>query len=291
MMDSGRAGSTEARHVFSVDLEEYFQVQAFDGVVGRDEWSLIPSRVQASTERILDLLDAAGATATFFTLGWIAERHPGLVRQIADRGHEIASHGYGHELLTRMGADEFRQDLRRSRQALEDALGQPVLGYRAPTFSLVPETAWAFDVLIEEGFEYDSSMFPIRRRGYGFPGANPDVHTLVRPAGRLLEIPMTTRVVAGVRLPAAGGGWFRQLPYGLTRSGFRQCEREGRTGMFYIHPWELDPEQPRMPVPLLQRVRHYRGLRRMEDRLARLLREFRFTSVRERFFEARSNAA
>ena len=291
MIDPGRAGSTEARHVFSVDLEEYFQVQAFDGVVGREEWNLIPSRVQASTERILDLLDAAGATATFFTLGWIADRHPGLVRQIADRGHVIASHGYGHELLTRMGADEFRQDLRRSRQALEDAVGQPVLGYRAPTFSLVPETAWAFDVLIEEGFEYDSSMFPIRRRGYGFPGANPDVHTLIRPAGRLLEIPMTTRVVAGVRLPAAGGGWFRQLPFGLTRSGFRQCEREGRTGMFYIHPWELDPEQPRMPVPLLQRVRHYRGLRRMQDRLARLLREFRFTSVRERFFEARSNAA
>jgi polysaccharide deacetylase family protein (PEP-CTERM system associated) len=291
MIAPGNDRPTDVRHVFSVDLEEYFQVQAFDGVVGRDEWSLIPSRVQASTERILDLLDAAGATATFFTLGWIADRHPGLVRQIAERGHEIASHGYGHELLTRMGADEFRQDLRRSRQALENAVSRPVLGYRAPTFSLVPETAWAFDVLIEEGFEYDSSMFPIRRRGYGFPGANPDVHTLVRPAGRLLEIPMTTTVVAGLRLPAAGGGWFRQLPYGLTRSGFRQCEREGRTGMFYIHPWELDPEQPRMPVPLLQRVRHYRGLRRMEDRLARLLREFRFTSVRERFFEARSSAA
>jgi len=291
MIAPGNDRPTDVRHVFSVDLEEYFQVQAFDGVVGRDEWSLIPSRVQASTERILDLLDAAGATATFFTLGWIADRHPGLVRQIAERGHEIASHGYGHELLTRMGADEFRQDLRRSRQALENAVSRPVLGYRAPTFSLVPETAWAFDVLIEEGFEYDSSMFPIRRRGYGFPGANPDVHTLVRPAGRLLEIPMTTTVVAGLRLPAAGGGWFRQLPYGLTRSGFRQCEREGRTGMFYIHPWELDPEQPRMPVPLLQRVRHYRGLRRMEDRLARLLREFRFTSVRERFFEARFSAA
>ncbi len=291
MIVPGNDRPADVRHVFSVDLEEYFQVQAFDGVVGRDEWSLIPSRVQASTERILDLLDAAGATATFFTLGWIADRHPGLVRQIADRGHEIASHGYGHELLTRMGADEFRQDLRRSRQALENAVGRPVLGYRAPTFSLVPETAWAFDVLIEEGFEYDSSMFPIRRRGYGFPGANPDVHTLIRPAGRLLEIPMTTTVVAGLRLPAAGGGWFRQLPYGLTRSGFRQCAREGRTGMFYIHPWELDPEQPRMPVPLLQRVRHYRGLHRMEDRLARLLREFRFTSVRERFFEARSSAA
>jgi len=291
MIAPGNDGPADVRHVFSVDLEEYFQVQAFDGVVGREEWSLIPSRVQASTERILDLLDAARATATFFTLGWIADRHPGLVRQISERGHEIASHGYGHELLTRMGADEFRRDLRRSRQALENAVGQPVLGYRAPTFSLVPETAWAFDVLIEEGFEYDSSMFPIRRRGYGFPGANPHVHTLIRPAGRLLEIPMTTTVVAGLRLPAAGGGWFRQLPYGLTRSGFRQCEREGRTGMFYIHPWELDPEQPRMPVPILQRVRHYRGLRRMENRLSRLLREFRFTSVRERFFEARSSAA
>lgn len=291
MIASGNEIRADARHVFSVDLEEYFQVHAFDGVVERDEWNMIPSRVHMSTQRILDLLDEAGATATFFTLGWIAERHPELVRQISDRGHEIASHGHGHKLLTRMGADEFRQDLRRSRQALENAVGRPVLGYRAPTFSLVPETAWAFDVLIEEGFEYDSSMFPIRRRGYGFPGANPDVHTLIRPAGRLLEIPMTTTVVAGLRLPAAGGGWFRQLPYGLTRSGFRQCEREGRTGMFYIHPWELDPDQPRMPVPLLQRVRHYRGLHRMEDRLARLLREFRFTSVRERFFEARSSAA
>ena len=291
MPATGNDGPPDARHVFSVDLEEYFQVHAFDGVVERDEWNVIPSRVQASTQRILDLLDETGATATFFTLGWIADRHPELVCHIADRGHEIASHGYGHKLLTRMDADEFRRDIRRSRLALENAAGQPVLGYRAPTFSLVPETAWALDVLIEEGFQYDSSMFPIRRRGYGFPGANPDVHTLIRPAGRLLEIPPTTAVVAGLRLPAAGGGWFRQLPYGLTRSGFRQCEQDGRTGMFYIHPWELDPEQPRLPVPFLQRLRHYRGLRRMDERLARLLREFRFTSVRERFFEARSSAA
>jgi polysaccharide deacetylase family protein (PEP-CTERM system associated) len=279
------------RHVFSVDLEEYFQVHAFDGIVEREEWSVIPSRVEHSTERILDLLDEADAKATFFTLGWIADRHPDLVRRIAGRGHEIASHGYGHRRITEMRADEFRQDIRRSRQALEDVAGVPVLGYRAPTFSLVPSTAWAFDVLIEEGFEYDSSLFPIRRRGYGFPDANPDVHILVRPAGRLLEIPMTTTVIAGVRLPAAGGGWFRQLPYALTRSGFARCEAEGKPGMFYIHPWELDPDQPRIPVPFLQRVRHYRGLGRMEDRLSRLLREFRFTSVRARFFEAHSTAA
>ena len=279
------------RHIFSVDLEEYFQVHAFDGIVEREEWSVIPSRVTHSTERILDLLDTADAKATFFTLGWIADRHPDLVKRIASRGHEIASHGYGHRRITEMRADEFREDVRRSRQALEDVSGEPVLGYRAPTFSLVPATAWAFDILIEEGFEYDSSLFPIRRRGYGFPDANPDVHVLVRPSGRLLEIPMTTTVVAGLRLPAAGGGWFRQLPYALTRSGFLRCEAEGKPGMFYIHPWELDPDQPRIPVPLLQRIRHYRGLGRMEDRLSRLLREFRFTSVRARFFEAHSTAA
>lgn len=278
-----RAGPTKDKHIFSVDLEEYFQVHAFNGVVKREEWDLIPSRVEGGTLRILDLLERSGNTATFFALGWVADRHPELLDRISQAGHEIASHGYEHGRLTEMTPDEFRRDLRRSRQSLEAATGKQVLGYRAPTFSLVPGTEWAFDILVDEGFLYDSSLFPIRRAGYGFPGATPYPHEIQRQAGRILEIPMTTTSVAGIRLPAAGGGWFRQLPYGLTRSGFRQSERVGQPGMFYIHPWELDPGQPRIPVPYLQRVRHYRGLSRIENKLERLLREFRFTSVKERF--------
>jgi polysaccharide deacetylase family protein (PEP-CTERM system associated) len=279
-------GSTEQRngkHIFSVDLEEYFQVHAFDGIVKRDEWDVIPSRVEMGTLRLLDLLERTGNRATFFALGWIADRHQDLLRRISEAGHEIASHGYGHRRLTEMTPEEFRADLQRSRRSLESATGKSVIGYRAPTFSLVPGTEWAFDILIDEGFSYDSSLFPIRRSGYGFAGSKPEVHEIRRSGGRLLEIPMTTTVVAGMRLPAAGGGWFRQLPYGLTRSGFRRCERMGNPGMFYIHPWELDPDQPRIPVPVLQRIRHYRGLQRIESRLERLLRDFSFTSVQERF--------
>jgi polysaccharide deacetylase family protein (PEP-CTERM system associated) len=248
-------GPTEGKHIFSVDLEEYFQVHAFDGIVARDEWDIIPSRVEAPTGRLLDLLERTGNQATFFTLGWVADRHPDLLRRISEAGHEVASHGYGHKRLTEMTPDEFRADLQRSRQSLESATGKPVFGYRAPTFSLVPGTEWAFDILIDEGFAYDSSLFPIRRAGYGFAGAKPEVHEIQRAGGRILEIPMTTTVVAGIRLPAAGGGWFRQLPYGLTRSGFRRCERMGNPGMFYIH----------------------------ESRLERLMSDFSFTSVRERF--------
>ncbi len=281
MKDNSAAPMT-GKHIFSVDLEEYFQVHAFEGIVKRDEWDVIPSRVEMGTLRLLDLLERTGNRATFFTLGWIADRHPDLLRRVSRAGHEIACHGYGHRRLTEMTPEEFRADLQRSRRSLQSATGKPVLGYRAPMFSLGPGMEWVFDILIDEGFTYDSSLFPIRRSGYGFAGVNPDVHYIERPGGRLLEIPMTTTIVAGVRLPAAGGGWFRQLPYALTRSGFRRCERLGNPGMFYIHPWELDPDQPRIPVPVLQRIRHYRGLRRMESRLERLLREFRFTTVEER---------
>jgi polysaccharide deacetylase family protein (PEP-CTERM system associated) len=279
----GSTSRAKGRHIFSVDLEEYFQVHAFEGIVKRGEWDVIPSRVELGTLRLLDLLERTGNRATFFTLGWIADRHPDLLRRISEAGHEIASHGYGHRRLTEMTPAEFRADLRRSRRSLVSATGKPVLGYRAPMFSLVPGMEWVFDILVDEGFVYDSSLFPIRRSGYGFAGVNPEIHYIERPGGRLLEIPMTTTVVAGVRLPAAGGGWFRQLPYGLTRSGFRRCEKQGTPGMFYIHPWELDPDQPRIPVPVIQRIRHYRGLRRIESRLERLLRDFSFTSVRESF--------
>lgn len=267
--------------MFSVDLEEHFQVSAFESLVAREHWPTHPSRVEASTDRLLDLLARHDARATFFTLGWLGERKPGLLRRIDAAGHEIASHTYWHRRLTDLDADAFREDLRRSKRVLEDAVGRPVLGFRAPTFSLVPGGEWAFDVLIEEGFTYDSSLFPIRRPGYGYPGATPVPHVLERPAGRLFELPMTTLSVRGVRLPASGGGWFRQLPYGLTRSALARCARTGTSGMFYVHPWELDPDQPRLPASRLARIRHYRGLELVEPRLERLLAEFRFASVRD----------
>jgi polysaccharide deacetylase family protein (PEP-CTERM system associated) len=281
--DPGPKPTEPAPHVFSVDLEEHFQVSAFEGIVAREEWPSHPSRVEASTDRLLDLLARHDARATFFALGWLGERKPELLRRIDAAGHEIASHTYWHRRLTELSPEDFREDLRRSKRVLEDAVGRPVLGFRAPTFSLVPGGEWAFDVLIEEGFTYDSSLFPIRRPGYGYPDADPEPHVLERPAGHLFELPMTTLSVRGVRIPASGGGWFRQLPYGLTRAAFTRNGRNGASAMFYIHPWELDPDQPRLPVAGLRRIRHYRGLELVEARLERLLSEFRFTSVRDRY--------
>src|SRR5687768_12225022 len=269
--------STE--HIFSVDLEEYFQVNAFEGTVTRPSWESYPSRVERSTDLLLDLLSRRSATATFFSLGWIAERHPSLVRKIADAGHEIASHGWWHRSVTTLTREEFRTDLRDSRAILEDTAGQTVRGFRAPTYSIVPGIEWALDVLLEEGFTYDSSLFPIRRSGYGYPGVHPFPHHIVRPGGTLLELPPATTVFAGVRLPAAGGGYFRQFPYALTRRAMLEHGRHRSPGMFYIHPWEVDPGQPRMPVSWLTRIRHYRGLAQTLPRLERLLTEFRFASV------------
>lgn len=268
-------------HVFSVDLEEYFQVAAFDGHVARSSWDDLPERVTECTDRLLDLLAEHSVLGTFFTLGWIADRYPDLVRRVADAGHEIASHGWWHRRITRCTPDEFRTEVVDSRRILEDVAGVRVYGHRAPSFSLVPGYEWAFDVLIEAGYSYDSSIFPIHRGDYGYPSADPEPHYVRRSAGRILEIPLATTSVAGWRLPAAGGGYFRHLPYGLTRRAFAEHERDGTSGMFYIHPWELDPEQPRLDVPWLPRWRHYGGLGRTFPRLRRLLSEFEFGSVEQ----------
>jgi polysaccharide deacetylase family protein (PEP-CTERM system associated) len=270
-------------HIFTVDVEDYFQVNAFDCAVNRKDWEEFPSRVERSTDIILDLLQRKGMAGTFFTLGWVARKAPALVRRIIAAGHEVASHGWWHRKVTDLTPEEFREEVRSSKAILEDVSGQRVYGFRAPSFSIVLGREWAFDILLEEGYRYDSSLFPIRRPGYGYPSADPYPHLILRPAGALLELPPATTLIAGVRVPAAGGGYFRHLPYGLFHRAFGRLQRRGVSGMFYIHPWELDVDQPRLAVPLLARLRHYGGLHRTLPRLERILSEFRFTSVARRF--------
>jgi polysaccharide deacetylase family protein (PEP-CTERM system associated) len=267
------------KHHFTVDVEEYFQVVALSPHIPRDAWSDIPSRLEPSIERLLRLLDEHDAGATFFTLGWIAERHPDLVRRIASAGHEIASHGHAHRRVTELSPARFRESVRRSKQTLEDVIGSRVAGYRAPSFSITRGTEWALEILAEEGYDYDSSLFPAWRRGYGYRGAHRHPHALEVGERRLLEFPPSTVRRLGTILPAAGGAYLRLLPLALVRSALRQAEREGHPGTLYIHPWELDPDQPRLGVPPATRLRHYGGLRRVEGRIQRLLKEFRFQSV------------
>jgi polysaccharide deacetylase family protein (PEP-CTERM system associated) len=270
-------------HLFTVDVEDYFQVNAFEGTVHRSGWDSYTTRVERNVDILLDLLDRKKILGTFFTLGWVADRRPQVVRRIAAAGHEIASHGWWHRRVTQMTPAEFREDLKSSRATLEDVSGQRVFGFRAPSFSIVPGMEWAFDLLLEEGYGYDSSLFPIRRPDYGYPGCDPAPHYIRRPTGTVLELPLATMTMGGLRLPAAGGGYFRQFPYPLFHRAFSQLTRQGISGMFYIHPWEVDPDQPRIPVGLVSRFRHYTGLERTLPRLERLLTEFRFTSVVKRF--------
>ena len=273
---------SSVEHLFTIDVEEYFHVNAFDSAVPRAAWHTLPSRVRHNVDLLLDLLARHETSATFFVLGWIAQQHPEVVRHIAGSGHEIASHGWWHRRAMTLAPEEFRADIRSAKATLEDVCGMPVTGYRAPSFSIVPGTEWAFDILLEEGYEYDSSLFPIRRPGYGYPAAATRPHTISRPSGTLLELPLATVAWRGWRLPAAGGGYFRHFPYAITREAFRQHDRRGDSGTFYIHPWEVDAEQPRVAAPWITRVRHYRGLHATLPRLERLLGEFRFTSIARR---------
>lgn len=269
-------------HIFTVDVEEYFQVSAFDAAVSRAAWLDLPSRVGCNVDCLLDVLARHDTSGTFFVLGWIADTHPEIVQRIAAAGHEIGSHGWWHRRVSTLTPQVFRSEIRASKAALEDVTGREVIGFRAPNFSIVPGKEWAFDVLLEEGYRYDSSLFPVRRPAYGYPGATPHPHFIRRPAGDLLEFPLATVSWGGLRLPAAGGGYFRQLPYALTRTAFRQHTVRGVSATFYIHTWEFDQDQPRISVPWLTRLRHYRGLSTTLPRLEQLLREFRFTSAARR---------
>ena len=268
-------------HHFTVDVEEYFQVAAFDPYIPRALWDDFESRVARSVDRLLAMLGDHETRATFFVLGWVAERQPELVRAIADAGHEVASHGWDHRPVGEQTRSEFRESARRTKQLLENLTGTPVMGFRAPSFSIIRGREWALDILIEEGYQYDSSLFPVRRPGYGYVNGRADPHWLERPAGRLIEIPPAVLRRWGVTMPAGGGAYFRILPYALTRAALRDCEQRGVPATFYIHPWELDAEQPRFDVPLVTRLRHYSRLDGVESRLDRLLREFSFSPARD----------
>jgi len=270
-------------HHFTVDVEEHFQVSAFEPHLPRERWNDMESRVVANVGRLLALLDAHRARGTFFILGCVAERQPDVVRAIARGGHEVASHGWDHRRVTQQTPHEFRLSVRRTKALLEELAGSPVVGFRAPSFSIVAGREWALDVLVEEGYRYDSSLFPVRRPGYGYAAGGREPHWLERPPGRLAEVPPATLRVAGINLPAAGGAYFRLLPYAVVRTALRDCERRGVPGTFYIHPWEIDPGQPRLDVPWITRLRHYGGLARTERRLQQLLRDFRFTTISPAF--------
>lgn len=271
------------RNALTIDVEDWFQVQNFAGHIGRAEWDGCAWRVEANTQRILDQLAEAGVQATFFTLGWVAERYPALLRRIVAGGHELASHGHWHELVRGLGPERFRADLRAARDALEQAAGVPVIGYRAPTFSMAPATTpWAHAILAETGHRYSSSIFPGRHGGGEMPPAEP---FRPHPDG-VVELPMTVlRGPGGRMLPVSGGGWFRLTPYPVFRTALRRVNALGRRGVFYFHPWEVDPEQPRVTdgVSRLRRFKHYHGLAAMTPRLAALLRDFAWGRMDEVF--------
>lgn len=271
------ARSRAITNAMTVDVEDYFQVSAFDDVVSRSEWDRMESRVERNTRRLLDLFDEFGVKATFFVLAWVGERHPALVGEIDRRGHEVASHGYGHRLVYEQTPEAFRDDVRRARSILQDASGQAVVGYRAPSYSITARSLWALDVLVEEGYEYDSSMFPIRHDRYGVPDAPRHRHVRHTPAGPLVELPPATVRTFGINLPAAGGGYLRLLPYGWThRALTRLNDHERQPAVFYVHPWEIDPDQPRLAARGFSRFRHYRNLHLTAPRLRSLLGSFRF---------------
>jgi polysaccharide deacetylase family protein (PEP-CTERM system associated) len=279
-MTSPKAPAPVIQNAMTIDVEEHFHVSVFDGLIPRSEWSKMESRVVANTERLLDIFDEAGVTATFFVLGWVAERYPHLVQTIAQKRHEIASHGYGHRLIYDQTATAFRDDVRRAKRILEDASGRHVIGYRAPSYSITPQSLWALDVLLEEGYRYDSSIFPIRHDRYGIPLSARLPYAIRRDAGVLIEVPASTARVGPMTLPVAGGGYFRILPYWWTRWGIARVNRnEARPAIFYLHPWEIDPDQPRLKAGTLSRFRHYRNLDQTEERLRALLRDFRFGTV------------
>lgn len=273
--------TTDLVNIMSIDLEDWFCAYNISRVIPPREWAAQESRVELNTLRLLDLFRRHGIEATFFALGWVASRCPDLLKEIERQGHEIASHGYSHRLLTHMTPSEFEEDLGASLEALARCVTQRVRGFRAPSFSITARTPWAAEILPKHGIQYDSSVFPIGfHPDYGIGDAPLDPYPL---AAGLLEIPMSCAVVGGRRIPSSGGGYFRLLPYAVSRTLMRRCRAQGRPVIFYLHPWEIDPHQPRIQLPATRRFRHYNSLHRTLPRLERLVQDFRFTSFRRAF--------
>jgi len=268
-------------NALTVDVEDYYHVEAFANKITRDDWDRFPARVVGNTHRVLELFARNSCQATFFVLGWVAERFPRLIRDIADAGHEIACHSYAHQRVSTLTPDEFRADVRRAKKVIGDACGRVCLGYRAPSFSIVRSSLWALDILGEEGFTYDSSVFPIRHDIYGFPDAPRRLHVCKLAEGRsITEIPMSTVSLAGRNLPFSGGGYMRILPFRYTQWAMARSIYKDKTPVVvYFHPWEVDPNQPRVDASIKSKFRHYTGLSRMENRLERLLQLYKFTTM------------
>jgi polysaccharide deacetylase family protein (PEP-CTERM system associated) len=277
---SAGARNCQILNAMSVDVEDYFQVSAFETVVARREWDSYESRVSRNTDRLLAMFDRRSVRATFFVLGWVAERHPALIRRIHAAGHELASHGHHHGLVYKLSPRAFREDIRTAKAAIESVAGVGIVGYRAPSFSITRESIWALDILIEEGYAYDASIYPIHHDRYGISDWPRQISQVARGSGSIWEVPGSTVRHAGANWPIGGGGYFRLLPYAWTRYGIAAVNRrENAPTVFYVHPWEIDPEQPRIRTGLVSRIRHYSNLDKTEDRLNTLLTDFRFGTV------------
>jgi len=268
------------QNALTVDVEDYFQVSAFADSIAPHEWDNHVLRVEQNTHKLLDLFDERQIKATFFVLGWIADRVKNLILEIAQRGHEVACHGYSHQLVYSQSPEVFQEETVRAKAILEDIIQRPVRGYRAASYSVTNRSLWALDILAEAGFDYDSSIFPVRHDRYGIPDSPEFPYVLDTPAGhKLVEFPLSTAKIMGYRLPIAGGGYFRLYPYWLSRAGLQQINRRQEPFIFYLHPWEIDPDQPRIPANRLSRFRHYNNLDKCETRLRRLITDFQFTTV------------
>ena len=272
------------KHAMTVDVEDYFHVAAFKDVIDPKDWDTWPCRVEKNTDNLLALFDQANIKITFFVLAWVAERYPALVKRIQSQGHEIASHGYSHQLIYSQTPECFKEETHKSKEILQNITGQEVSGYRAASYSITNKSLWALDILAELGFTWDSSIFPTRHDNYGIPGSPEEPYTIITTSGKTLtEFPLTTAKVFGQAVPAAGGGYFRQYPYALSRWLFeRASHNQTKPQIFYLHPWEIDPEQPRVPnASAFSRFRHYTNLKRCRPRLERMLRDFEFGTISE----------
>ena len=282
MVSPATTSSPSRRHAMTIDVEDYFHVSAFAKAIKPSEWDNWPSRVEHNTRSLLELFAEQNVKATFFVLGWVTERFPNLVKEIDEQGHEIASHGYSHQLVYNQSPEVFREETAKSKQLLEDIIQRPVVGYRAASYSITEKSFWALDILAELGFTWDSSIFPVHHDRYGVAGSPTQPYTIYTPSGAtLLEFPLTTAHVLGMPIPAAGGGYFRQYPYALSKWLFKTASENGEKSLiFYLHPWEIDPEQPRIPdAGWLSNFRHYTNLSRCNSRLRSMLQDFEFTTV------------